>query len=127
MGVLKNGVILIGLVASGCNQGNPRICSSIAPRKLETPKTAQDQYEVMVSCIDNWSRRLAKSPQDAAQEVADAALGGCQDTVGLYVSMSEKEGQPTEGVEAISAYMRRHALFVAVQTRAGDCPLPSET
>lgn len=126
---MKRIISIITLATVSCSDfgnGNPRICGSIGPRVQGPGKTADDQRQVMISCIDHWSRRLAKSPQDRAHDVADAALGACWDAIEMYVSMAAAEKKPTEGVDAVSSYWRRHALFVAVQTRAGNCPLPPE-
>lgn len=125
----KNLPVVLAVVATACGQtadGNPRICGSIAPRIQALAGTAAEQRQIMASCIEHWARRLAKSRQDSAQDVADAVFGACGDAVEMYVSMSAKENQPTEGIEAVSRYWRARALLVAVQTRAGDCPLPKE-
>ena len=127
---MKRMVCLMALATVSCSNfqgGNPRICGSIGPRVQGPVKTANDQRQIMVSCIDHWSRRLAKSERDSAYEVADAALGACWDAIETYVSMADVEKTPTDGVEAIATNWRRHAIFVAVQTRAGNCPLPPES
>jgi hypothetical protein len=82
--------------------------------------TADDQRQVVFSCVERWAARLAHSEGDSATEVAGAAVAACEDAIAL---LDQKSRQEEEGarLEARPGFWNRRALFIAVQTRAGNC------
>jgi hypothetical protein len=54
-------------------------------------------------------------------QVAEAAIAARRGAVEMYVSLAAKH-QQTEGSDAVSAYWREHAPFVAVRTQMENVP-----
>ncbi len=115
---------MLSLVA--CSKGDPNICGSLAMRMPDVPTTAEDQQQVLYSCMERWAARLAKSKQDSATEVAKAAVAACEEALMYYRYMFGKEGEfkiPLKDYPKISTeeFWVERARFIAVQTRAGNC------
>jgi hypothetical protein len=89
--------------------------------KLPYPaKTADDQRQVTYGCVEHWAARLAQSKIDSASEVADAAVGACEDAIVLLAEKMQAENQG-DWMELKPGFWQRRAKFIAVQTRAGNC------
>jgi hypothetical protein len=88
----------------------------------DVPRTADDQMQATASCVERWAARLAASP-DPAPDVAEAVVtGACGVAIASLQEMSEQESPEEGGSGNISvAYWRGRALFITVQTRAGNC------
>ena len=120
MKVLWAAAITLG--TSGCNDPNPRICSSLA-MQLPTGQqisTASDRMQVTGSCVERWAARLATGP-DTVSEVAEGALGACDETFTYLRNQQIKEGGEALSLEDMRAFWRRRAMLFALQVRAGNC------
>lgn len=117
---------------------------AVPPEFHDTPqnklyfKTGQQEVYVL-SCIQRWSYRLAKS-SDPADVAARAAVGGCYEAINYWnnaVSVYEREISPSAEPKVISdrtgqwirveaanrEKLHDYALFYVVQARAGKCAL----
>ena len=113
-------IIIAGLLLCGCDRPNSRICgSSLAMKLPHDAKTADDQRQVTFWCVERWAARLAAAP-DSAEKVADAAFAACEDAVTMYEQKVRSEGGEIRA-EQMQGFWRRRALFIVVQTRAGNC------
>lgn len=83
-------------------------------------KTSDDQLQTTMSCVERWAARLAKGP-DPAASVARAAVGACDGAIASLVVMGAKDRIHDAPHYADREWWRDHALFIAVQTRAGNC------
>lgn len=114
---------LLSLALASCeNAGDPRICGSLAmqfPAGM-MPKTSDDQMQVAFSCVERWAARLARGP-DPAVIVARAAVFTCANAIAYLVEMGRKDRIVERADYADLSWWRDHALFIVVQTRAGDC------
>lgn len=118
-GVALKQVFLTVLLLAGCNQPDPRICGSGLASKSVGIAGAQntlEQYGVALGCVEHWSARLATG-KDTASEVAAATLGACAEAFDYEAKLAAEENvEPT-----IREFWYGRALFIAVQTRAGNC------
>ena len=115
-------VAALTLAFAGCNKPDPRICSSLA---MQLPAgqpldTAAARMQVTASCVDHWAARLATGP-DRASEVAEGALGACDETFTYLRDQQIKEGDKALSLDEMRAFWRRRAITVALQVRAGNC------
>lgn len=123
---MKNLGVLLALVAlAGCaNKGDPSVCGSLAARLPYPAKTAEDQKQVVYSCMERWAARLARGP-DSADAVSRAAFAACEDALAFYRDKLVKDGEIQIGEllpkDATDQFWKRRTLFIAVQTRAGNC------
>jgi hypothetical protein len=105
------------------NEHNPNICGTIDLRELKLPSSSQEQYQEMLSCVDNWSARLSRT-SDSADLVAEAVVYGACSSVIANFSAGLKIPPPN----SFDVYesQKRQALFRVLQWRAGNCKLPEE-
>ncbi len=105
---------------SACQQSNPNICGSL-PMKFPNAvvATAEDQKQVLYSCMERWAARLSHS-NDAAPYVARAAVAACDEARLHYIELLITENSP-QNRETTSSFWLERTLFIAVQTRAGNC------
>lgn len=90
------------------------------------PKTADDQLQVLYSCMERWAARLARSERDSASEVAKAAVAACENAILYYnIYLNKELKQPIQAddlpKESFEKFWIERARFIAVQTRAGKC------
>ena len=88
----------------------------------ESPKDVADQRQVVASCVERWAARLAAAP-DSASDVANGVVTGACGTAIEYLQRMEESENP-DGVsplDAKRAYYYGRALFITIQTRAGNC------
>ena len=105
---------------SACQQSNSNICGSL-PMKFPNAvvATADDQKQVLYSCMERWAARLSHS-NDAAPYVARAAVAACDEARLYYMQRLMTENLPQDR-ETTSSFWLERTLFIAVQTRAGNC------
>lgn len=82
-------------------------------------QSAGVQKQVLYSCMAQWAARLARS-KESPHAVARAAFAACEDALVYYQAVLAKEKQP-ETTESDADFWLRRTLFIAVQTRAGNC------
>lgn len=82
-------------------------------------KTSDDQLQVTAYCVEHWAARLAKGP-DNVDAVVRASIAGCYDAIERLQVMTARDHIAGEWYSDIAHWQRR-ALFIAVQTRAGNC------
>lgn len=82
-------------------------------------KTSDDQLQVTAYCVEHWAARLAKGP-DNVDAVVRASIAGCYDAIERLQVMTTRDHIAGEWYSDIAHWQRR-ALFIAVQTRAGNC------
>lgn len=112
----------LSLALGGCDKSDPRICGSLAmqPPPGYPSKTSSDQLQVAMSCVERWSARLATGP-DPAPHVARAAVNACGGAIDHLVQLGREDHIEDDPDFSDRQWWRDHALFIAVQTRAGDC------
>ncbi len=76
-----------------------------------------------MECVENWAARLAQGPDDA-RTIAEAVSSACADGVQAENDLHLKEYKRPIDVAERERSLQRHALFIAVQTRAGNCGFP---
>lgn len=111
---------------SACQKSDPNICGSLPMRFPGVAVSADDQRQVLYSCMERWAARLSQSKQDGATDVAKAAVAACDEALRHYVYLFGKEGNfkiPLQDYPDISReeFWIERTRFIAVQTRAGDC------
>lgn len=117
--------IFAALALVGCaDSGDPSVCGSLPARLPYPPKTTDDQKQVTYSCMERWAARLARGT-DSADEVSKAAFAACREALVYYRSYLIKDGVITETgpmpTEATDEFWLGRTMFIAVQTRAGNC------
>lgn len=122
---MRGFVLIIAVLVSSCDQSDSRICGSSLAARFPAGaivKTADDQMQVTASCVERWAARLALAP-DPADHVVQAVLGGgCGEAISYLESMKAKEQPGSEMTsEQAAEYWRQRAIFIVVQTRAGNC------
>lgn len=117
---MKTTIIATALLLAGCSESDDRICGSLAMKLPYPAKTADDQRQVTYSCVERWAARLAQSKTDKATEVAEAAVGACEDTITVLAEKMRAEDE-ADWMEMKPGFWHRRAQFIAVQTRAGNC------
>lgn len=111
---------MLALALGACQQGNANICGSLAAKFPDMPiRTADDQRQVLYSCMERWAARLSNSP-DAASLTARAAVAAC-DEARLYYADYLKRANSAPDKETTREFWIERTLFIAVQTRAGNC------
>lgn len=116
------GLSVIVLLAACGKDGNPNVCGIGLPMAFpagRVVKTSDDQLQVTSYCVERWAARLAKG-QNNAETAARAAIAGCHDAIERLASMTQRDHIAGEWFSA-DGYWHRRALFVAAQTRAGNC------
>ena len=119
---MKGSIVLalLSVALSACQQSNANICGSLAATFPDMPiRTADDQRQVLYSCMERWAARLSHSP-DAASLVARAAVAACDEARVYYANYLEQEKSPPDK-ETTREFWIERTLFIAVQTRAGNC------
>lgn len=111
--------LLPALLLAGCNSSDPTICGSLPMRLPHVAQTADDQKQVLYSCMERMAARLARS-KEAPDAVARAAFAACEDALLYYQAALAREKLP-ETPESNSDFWLRRTLFITVQTRAGNC------
>lgn len=86
----------------------------------QSPRTASDRMQVTASCVERWAARLAAGP-DRASEVAEGALGACDETFTYLRDQQIKEGEEALSLDEMRAFWRRRAMTFILQVRAGNC------
>lgn len=105
---------------SACQQSDPNICGSLPMKFPNTVvKSADDQRQVLYSCMERWAARLSHA-KDAAPIVARAAVAACDEARAYYAERLMLEKLPLDNETQREFWMER-TLFIAVQTRAGNC------
>lgn len=114
-------LIVLALLAVGCDKKVSRICGSLPVQFPGIPQTADDQMQVTAYCVERWAARLAAAPDDAS-EVVKAVLGACDNAI-AYLEQAKAKEQPGSEMlpDQARSYWRKRAQFIVVQTRAGDC------
>lgn len=119
---MKASIVLAWLALSvgACQQSDPSVCGSL-PMKFPNgaPQSADDQRQVLYSCMERWAARLARS-DDAAPYVARAAVAACDDARQYYANWLVRENTPPDEATKREFWIER-TMFIAVQTRAGNC------
>ena len=111
--------LLPTLLLAGCDYNQSDICGSLPMRLPYAAKTADDQKQVLYSCMERWAARLARS-KESPDVVARAAFAGCEDALLYYQAAQAREKEP-DTPESNADFWLRRTLFIAVQTRAGNC------
>lgn len=111
--------LLPALLLAGCDMSDSKICGSLPMRLSHTAQTADDQKQVLYSCMERWAARLARS-KESPDVVARAAFAACEDALVYYQAALAREKLP-DTPESNADFWLRRSLFIAVQTRAGDC------
>jgi hypothetical protein len=119
---MRNLSLSMLLVLSGCDQADDSVCGSLPVNfpAGEVPKTVNDQVQVASACVERWAARLARSKQDSAETVANAAVAGCAKAID-YIDEIVPNAMDASPPDHDYTEWRQRALFVAVQTRAGRC------
>ncbi len=117
---MKTTIIAIVLLLAGCSKSDDRICGSLAMKLPYAAKTADDQRQVTYGCVERWAARLARSKTDSASDVAEAAVGACEDAITVLTEKIRTEDE-ANWMEMTPGFWHRRAQFIAVQTRAGNC------
>lgn len=112
-------VSVAALLLTGCNSSDPSICGSLPVRLPHVALTAEDNKQVVYSCMERMAARLARS-KEAPDVVARAAFAACEDALLFYqAALAQEKKAGTQ--ESSADFWLRRTLFIVVQTRAGDC------
>ena len=119
---MKHPIVLamLSMSLTACQQADANICGSL-PMKLPNAavQSAEDQRQVLNSCMERWAARLSHSP-DAASLVARAAVAACDEARIYYADLLEAE-KSAPNKQTTREFWIERTLFIAVQTRAGNC------
>ena len=111
--------LLAALLLAGCDSSDPSICGSLTMRLPQGAMTSDDEKQVLYSCMERMAARLARS-KEAPDVVSRAAFAACEDALLFYQGALAREKKP-ETPESRADFWLRRTLFIAVQTRAGNC------
>lgn len=126
-------LVVVGLLLAGCDQSNPKICSTLVP--LYPSQKVAGTWTNADDCLHRWGYRLAGAPEPAAT-AAEAALGACYDAVEAWATrIVGTEDRLPDYRDPITGRLvdfranlfqeaRSYALFYVVQARAGKCKVP---
>ncbi len=116
----SNFILFLALGLGACEQGAKNVCGTL-PKMLPgvVAKSADDQRQVLYSCMERWAARLAASP-DPAPTVARATIAACDEARLYYADWLERDQTPPDKATT-REYWTERAIFIAVQTRAGNC------
>ncbi len=119
---LTTAAVALSLLLAGCDKSDPRICGSLAMKwPVGMPvSTTEDQVQVTFACVERWAARFAKGP-DSPYAVARAAVAACDGAIEQLTEMAKKPGSVDYTDYQDKAWWRDRAMFIAVQTRAGNC------
>jgi hypothetical protein len=108
------------MLVTGCDKADDRICGGLAMKLPEGLSAADNRKQIAFACVERWAARLSAG-DDSASEVAEAALGACDDAI-QFLEMDEAKAEGRDpDMDRANSYWRREAVFRAVQWRAGNC------
>lgn len=116
-------IITSMLLVTGCSWADDSICSSrAAPVRGQGPATnTEDQEQATAHCVDKWATKLAVGP-DSAPDVAEAVVrGACDDAIQHLQGLTVPSDDPEQPAADPFARWKDQALFIVIQTRAGNC------
>jgi hypothetical protein len=113
----------LALALSGCNRSDSGVCGQLSPGIVElgAPNTWAEKQKYAMSCVEHWAARLARSKADNADNVAKAAVQACHGAIEAAAEPETPNAMDASPTKVDYDYWRRHAHFIAVQTRAGNC------
>lgn len=115
-------LMLLATLAGCEGKGDDRICGSLAMALPPGLLAADNRLQVATACVERWGARLSFS-KDSARDIADAAIGACDDAIDYLEADQAKQDERPQDIEAARTRWRRKAMFRAIQWRAGECPL----